>query len=87
MKAVNEKHYVRLYAKLCKDLNKELTQKKEKIDNKNVNKNVQASSLMRNKKVDKCREIFKIDDNEKLNEYMLNKKTLMNKIKKLKNLF
>ena len=74
MKAVNEKHYVRLYAKLCKDLDKELPQKKEKTDNKiSPNKNAPPSSLMRNKLVDKCREIFKIDDNEKLNEYIKSK--------------
>ena len=74
MKAVNEKHYVRLYAKLCKDLDRELPQKKEKIDNKTTpNKNAPPSSLMRNKLVDKCREIFKIDDNEKLNEYIKSK--------------
>ena len=49
-----ELEYVQLYAKLCKDLNKELPQKtKSKEDKKNI------SSIFRTKLVEKCRNFFK----------------------------
>ena len=50
LKAVMEKSYAELYAKLCKYLNKALPQKTEKNE---------KSSIFRDKLIKKCREIFK----------------------------
>ena len=54
LKAIMEKSYTELYAKLCKYLNKALPQKTKKNEN---SKNF--SSVFRVKLVNKCREIFK----------------------------
>ena len=63
IKAVNEKAFVSLYAKLCKDYDKKLPQKNEKPGKK-------PTSMMRVKLLDKCREIFKIKNNEKFDSYI-----------------
>ena len=67
-KSVNEKAYVKLYAKLCKDFDKKLPQKSPKKDDKNPKK--KPTSMMRVKLLDKCRQIFKIENNEKFDEYI-----------------
>jgi hypothetical protein len=59
-KAVSEKAFVRLYAKICKDLDKEVPQKNAKEV---------RTSLMRGNLVEKCREIFKVD-NSKIDQYI-----------------
>ena len=64
-KAVHEKAFVSIYAKLCKELDKELPQK---VDKGLANK--KATSQMRSKLLDKCREIFKVESNEKIEEYI-----------------
>ena len=58
-KAVHEKAFVFLYAKLCKELDKMLPQKDQQKNNK------KPYSLMHSKLIDKCREVFKIDNNSK----------------------
>ena len=75
-KAVMEKAYVRLYAQLCKEFDKELPQKKteEKIG--------KSTSFMRIKLLDKCREIF--TNKEKINEY-IKEKDPIERENKLKN--
>ena len=64
-KAVNEKAFVNLYAKLCKELDDILPQRTEKINNSK-----KVPSIMRTKLLDKCREIFKIDNNNQFNDYI-----------------
>ena len=66
-KSVNEKAYVKLYAKLCKDFDKKLPQKAPKKDEKATKK---PTSMMRVKLLDKCRQIFKIENNQKFDEYI-----------------
>ena len=68
-KSVNEKAYVKLYAKLCKEFDKKLTQRTEPKPDKN-GKLKKPTSLMRVKLLDKCREIFKIENNEKFDSYI-----------------
>ena len=67
-KSVNEKAFVKLYAKLCKDFDKKLPQKNEKKKDEKSNK--KPTSVMRVKLLDKCRQIFKIENNEKFDEYI-----------------
>jgi hypothetical protein len=67
-KAVHEKAFVNIYAKLCKELDKDLPQKIEKKNNASLNK--KPTSIMRNKLLEKCREIFKIENNSKFDEYI-----------------
>ena len=64
-KAVNEKAFVFLYARLCKEFDKKLPQK-----NKPQNSTKKPTSAMRSILLDKCREIFKIENNEKLDHYI-----------------
>lgn len=66
IKAVNEKAFVFLYAKLCKEFDKVLPQK----NTKNVTPPKKPTSMLRVKLLDKCREIFKIQNNEKFDEYI-----------------
>ena len=61
-KAVNEKSFVFLYAKLCKEYDNKLPQRVEKTEK---NKNKKPTSQMRTKLLDKCKGIFKIENNEK----------------------
>ena len=65
IKAVMEKSYAELYAKLCKYLNKTLPQKTKKNEN---SKNY--STIFRDKLVGKCREVFKTIN---LDEYIKEK--------------
>jgi translation initiation factor 4G len=68
-KSVNEKAYVKLYAKLCKEFDKKLTQRTEPKQDKE-GKIKKPTSKMRVKLLDKCREIFKIENNEKFDTYI-----------------
>ena len=76
-KAVLERAYVALYAKLCKELDKELPQKnapKETKETKDGEKKPQKqTSIMRAKLLDKCKEIFQIKKNETFDEYIKEK--------------
>ena len=69
-KSVNEKAFVGLYAKLCKDFDKKLPQKAPLKEDKKNDKPKKYNSIMRTKLLDKCREIFKIENNEKFDEYI-----------------
>ena len=69
-KSVNEKAFVGLYAKLCKDFDKKLPQKAPLKEDKKTDKPKKSNSIMRTKLLDKCREIFKIENNEKFDEYI-----------------
>ena len=69
-KSVNEKSFVALYAKLCKDFDKKLPQKAPIKEDKKSDKPKKSNSVMRTKLLDKCREIFKIENNEKFDEYI-----------------
>lgn len=64
-KAVHEKAFVFLYAKLCKNLDKKLPQKNKPQD---IMK--KPTSAMRSALLDKCREIFKIENNSKFDNYI-----------------
>ena len=83
-KAVMERAYVELYAKLCKDLDKELPQKNKPKEGKEGEKKTKSTSVMRAKLLDKCREIFQIKNNEKFDEYIKEKDPIEreNKLKK-----
>ena len=75
-KAVLERAYVALYAKLCKELDKELPQKnipKEPKEPKEGDKKPKPTSIMRAKLLDKCKEIFQIKNNETFDEYIKEK--------------
>ena len=74
-KAVHEKAFVNLYAKLCKEFDKELTQRKETSSSSTTSSSVSSPkkkmpSKMRSILLDKCREIFKIENNQKLDNYI-----------------
>ena len=73
-KAVSEQSYVEIYAKLCKDLDKDLPQKsinkEQKNNGKPGGKPQKPTSEMRKKLLDKCKEIFQIENNEKFDEYI-----------------
>lgn len=58
-KAINEKSYVELYAKLCTDLDKIFPQKIEKIDI--VNSKKINYSYFKSKLIEKCKNIFTDD--------------------------
>ena len=83
-KAVLERAYVELYAKLCKELDKELPQKNKPKEGKEGEKKTKSTSVMRAKLLDKCREIFQIKNNEKFDEYIKEKDPIEreNKLKK-----
>ena len=68
-KAVFETTFVELYAKLCKDLDKDLPQKNPLKTSKN-GKIPKQTSIMRAKLLDKCKEVFKIQHNEKFDEFI-----------------
>ena len=69
-KIVSEKVSVGLYAKLCKDFNKKLPQKSRLMEDKKSDKPKKYSSIMRMNLIDKCREIFRIENNDKFDEYI-----------------
>ena len=64
-KAISEKAFVPLYANLCKDLDKDLPQRTKQAKNKSV-----STSVMRIKLVDKCKEIFSIENSVQIEEYI-----------------
>ena len=69
-KAVSEQAYVEIYAKLCKDLDKDLPQKSTPKEAKDGGKPQKPTSEMRKKLLDKCRTVFQIEHNEKFDEYI-----------------
>ena len=73
-KAVLERAYVSLYARLCKELDKELPQKSAPKEPKEGEKKPpKANSIMRAKLLDKCKEIFQIKKNENFDQYIKEK--------------
>ena len=64
-----EKSKIDLYAKLCKDFNKKLPQKAPIKEEKNNDNPKKSNSVMRTKILDRCRDIFKTERNEKYEEY------------------
>ena len=83
-KVVHEKAFINIYAKLCKELDKDLPQKIEKKNNASLNK--KPTSIMRNKLLEKCREIFKIENYSKFDEY-INVDDPIEREQKLKKIF
>ena len=70
-KAVHEKAFVLLYSRLCKDLDRELPQKSEKVADKTIGgKLATRPSIMRSKLLDRCKEIFKTDQDSKVDQYI-----------------
>ncbi|MCQ2820602.1 MAG: MIF4G domain-containing protein, partial [archaeon] len=73
-KAVREKAFTNLYAKLCKELDKELPQKADKGEAppKTTEKasNAKRTSYLRSKLLEKCREIFKMDNLAHVESYI-----------------
>jgi len=71
-KAVLEKNYVVLYARLCKDLDKDLPQKSDKVvTTSNSTTKPSATSVLRSKLLEKCKRIFK-EDLENIDSYIGN---------------
>ena len=71
-KSVNEKAFVKLYAKLCKDFDKKLPQRTDPKPDAKTKSGApkKPTSMMRVKLLDKCRQIFKIENNEKFDAYI-----------------
>lgn len=69
LKSISEESYVGIYAKLCKDLDKELPQKIENKEKKK-NKRVKKQTLFKKKLLDKCKEMLKYEENKKYEEYI-----------------
>ena len=69
-KAVFEKAYVEIYARLIKELDKELPQKSQSKEQKEGEKKQKPKSEMRKRLLDKCKEIFVIEKNEKFDEHI-----------------
>ena len=82
LKSILEKSYVILYAKLCKDLNKELPQK---IEKKQKNKKNIKSSIFRENLLEKCKDMLKFEEKKNFDEYIKenNEQEKNNKIKKI----
>ena len=76
LKSILEKSYVILYAKLCKDLNKELPQKSETR---------KTSSIFRQNLLEKCKEMLKFEEKINFDEYVkeADEQEKNNKIKKI----
>ena len=76
LKSILEKSYVILYAKLCKDLNKELPQKSETR---------KTSSIFRQNLLEKCKEMLKFEGKKNFDEYVkeADEQEKNNKIKKI----
>ena len=76
LKSILEKSYVILYAKLCKDLNKELPQKSETR---------KTSSIFRQNLLEKCKEMLKFEEKKNFDEYVkeADEQEKNNKIKKI----
>ena len=69
LKSISEMSYVRLYAELCKDLDKELQEKIE-IISKNKNKVKKQITLFTYKLIEKCKEMVKFEETKKYEEYI-----------------
>ena len=91
LKAVHEKAFVSLYAKLCKDLDNDLPQKAQTNPSKGKEKEEKSgekekgkkeTSYMRSKLLEKCREIFKMNKNLEENIKGENQEERDNKLKK-----
>ncbi len=69
-KAVTEKSYVVIYARLCKDVDRELTPKEENLKTSISGKKPLAkTSAFRTKLLEKCKNVFKNEDQEELSLY------------------
>ena len=70
-KTVKEKLFINLYAKLCKDFDKKLSQRDiPKTDDENqVLIHKSPASIMRKELIDKCRQIFTIELDDKITSY------------------
>jgi len=81
-KAVLEKAYVNLYANLVKELDKVLEPKSKKEGDKEAEKKKKKEhSEMRSHLIDKCRTIFIMEKNSKINEYIKGEDPKERKIK------
>lgn len=63
IKAIVEKSFVVIYAKLCKDMDNELPQKIELNEQEKKFKNTKPYTIFRSKLIEKCRKIFKEETN------------------------
>ena len=81
IKSILEKSYVILYAKLCKDLNKELPQK---IEKKIKNKKNKKSSIFRENLLEKCKEMLKLETSKIFDKYIKEKEDQQEKNNKIK---
>ena len=81
LKSILEKSYVILYAKLCKDLNKELPQKIEKKIN---NKKSKKSSIFRENLLEKCKEMLKFESTNIFDKYIIKEEDEQEKDNKIK---
>jgi len=69
-KAVTEKSYVVIYARLCKEVDRELTPKEDNSKSSIIIKKPPIkTSLFRTKLLEKCKNVFKQEDQEELNLY------------------
>jgi len=71
-KAVTEKSYVVIYARLCKEVDRELTPVDENLKNSintNTKKPPAKTSTFRTKLLEKCKEVFKNEDQDELSMY------------------
>lgn len=69
-KAVTEKSYVVIYARLCKEVDRELTPKEENLKSSISGKKPLAkTSVFRTKLLEKCKNVFKNEDQEELSLY------------------
>jgi hypothetical protein len=70
-KAVTEKSYVVIYARLCKEVDRELTPKDENLKSTITSKKpIAKTSTFRTKLLDKCKNVFKNEDQEELSLYV-----------------
>ena len=61
--------FLKLYAKLCKELDKNLKQRNQPKEDKKDGVKKKSTSIMRTKLIDKCREIFQIKNIETFNKF------------------
>lgn len=69
-KAVTEKSYVVIYSRLCKEVDRELTPKEESLRTSiGAKKPVTRTSVFRTKLLERCKNVFKNEDQEELELY------------------
>lgn len=69
-KAVTEKSYVVIYARLCKEVDRELTPKDENLKSGIATKKQPGkTSIFRTKLLEKCKNVFKKEDQDELSLY------------------